>query len=140
MKWYFLGGGEQAEVDALMNRARELGIADRIVLLGTTDNPYTYLRDCDIFALTSRYEGKPITVEEAKMMCKPIMVTNYVSASEQLCGGEYGVIADISADGIYEGLGRLVRDEALRNSLSERLSRENFGNAKQIEKFYAMAE
>ena len=140
MKWYFLGGGEQAEVDALMNRARELGIADRIVLLGTTDNPYTYLRDCDIFALTSRYEGKPITVEEAKMMCKPIMVTNYVSASEQLCGGEYGVIADISADGIYEGLGRLVRDEALRNSLSERLSRENFGNAEQIEKFYAMAE
>ena len=74
------------------------------------------------------------------MMCKPIMVTNYVSASEQLCGGEYGVITDISADGIYEGLGKLVRDEELRRSLSERLSKENFGNAEQIEKFYAMAE
>ena len=140
MKWYFLGGGEEAEVSALMAKAESLGISDRIVLLGTTDNPYTYLRDCDIFALTSRYEGKPITVEEAKMMCKPIMVTRYVSAAEQLCDGEYGVITDISVDGIYEGIGKLARSEELRREFSDRLSRENFGNADQIEKFYRMVE
>ena len=46
----------------------------------------------------SRHEGKPIAVEEAKILCKPILVTNYTSAHEQLENGKFGEIADISED------------------------------------------
>lgn len=140
LKWYFLGGGDESEVEALKAKAEEYGISDRIVLLGTTDNPYTYLRDCDIFALTSRFEGKPITAEEAKMLCKPILATKYVSAAEQLHDGKFGVLCEINSDSIYEELKKMLDCPELCKTFSERLAAEDFGNASEIEKFYAMVE
>ena len=69
----------------------------------------------------SRHEGKPISVEEAKILCKPILVTNYTSASEQLENGKLGMIAEISVEGIYRGLKRLLDDETLRQQYSRNL-------------------
>ncbi len=138
-RWYILGGGDQADIDELKVQAVDAGVADRLILLGVTDNPYTYIRDCDIYVQPSRYEGKPITVEEAKMLYKPIVITDYLSAAEQLAGGEYGIITDISSDGIYSGVKKMLDDEALADAFSEKLFKKDFGNTSEIEKFYRMA-
>ena len=138
--WYFLGGGDPEEIETLKRLADKYGVSDDITLLGTTDNPYTYLRNCDIFALTTRFEGKPISVEEAKILKKPILVTNYVSASEQLSGGDFGVICDMTPESIFDGLKKLVGSPELRQQFSHRLSEHDFGNKSEIEKFYSMVE
>ena len=70
----------------------------------------------------SRHEGKPISVEEAKILCKPILVTNYTSAREQLENGKLGVITEISERGIYAGLENFLKDEALRLQYSRVLA------------------
>ena len=140
LRWYILGDGDTASRNALIESALRYGVADMLILLGTTTNPYSYLRDCDIYVMTSRYEGKPITVEEAKIMYKPIMVTNYLSAHEQLDGGRLGEICEISEDGIYEGLKRLIDSPSRRDELTEILGKENFGNAHEMAKFYRMVE
>lgn len=140
VRWYFLGGGDSTDIEALKKRAEENGISDKIVLLGTTDNPYPYIKDCGIFALTSRYEGKPITVEEAKMMCKPILATKYVSAAEQLDSGKFGVLCDINEESIYYGLKKLLDSSDLRDEIVSNLKNEDFGNKSEIEKFYNMTK
>ena len=150
IRWYVVGGGDEDDVKRLKAMAVDEGVADMLILLGPTQNPYGYMRDCDIYAQPSRYEGKPITVEEAKMMFRPIVASNYVSASEQLCGdephggsisiGRYGVITEIGVDGTYLGVRRLLDDEDLCDSLTMELSRGHFGNETEIEKFYRMAE
>ena len=140
VRWYFLGGGDSTDIEALKKRAEENGISDKIVLLGTTDNPYPYIKDCGIFALTSRYEGKPITVEEAKMMCKPILATKYVSAAEQLDSGKFGVLCDINEESIYYGLKKLLDSSDLRGEIVSNLKNEDFGNKSEIEKFYNMTK
>jgi len=140
LRWYILGDGDTASRNALIESALKYGVADMLILLGTTINPYSYLRDCDIYVMTSRYEGKPITVEEAKIMYKPIMVTNYLSAAEQLDNGRLGEICEISEDGIYEGLKRLIDSPSRRDELTEILGKENFGNAYEMAKFYRMVE
>ena len=127
VKWYVIGDGEEEYKLQLAESALKLGVADIFLLLGAKDNPYGYLRDADIFALTSRFEGRPITVEEAKIMMRPILVTNYVSAEEQLNGGKYGVIVPISEDGIYQGIKRLIDDEKYRDMFTETLSKTDFG-------------
>jgi glycosyltransferase involved in cell wall biosynthesis len=139
IRWYIIGGGDKTEVDNLKARAVEMGVADMLIILGTKHNPYPYMRDCDIYVQPSRYEGKPITVDEAKMMYKPIVATNYVSASEQLGCGELGIITDINAEAIYRGIRRMLDDTALRDSFTLKLSKCNFGNVSEIEKFYMIS-
>lgn len=140
LRWYVLGDGDEDYKQYMAQLLLDNGVADMMIFLGTTQNPYSYLRDCDIYAQPSRHEGKPISVEEAKIMYKPILASHYLSAPEQLEGGRLGVICDISSDGIYEGIKKLLTDDALCDTLSETLAVYKFGNSEEIEKFYKMLE
>lgn len=92
VRWVILGDGIEKEKAALSARARQLGVSDRLILCGTIVNPYPYFAACDIFALPSRFEGKPITVEEAKILGCPIAVCDYLAARRQLDNGRLGII------------------------------------------------
>ena len=140
VRWYVLGDGEPEYKTWLSQLLLDNGVADMMIFLGTTVNPHSYLRDCDIYAQPSRHEGKPISVEEAKIMYKPILASHYLSAPEQLEDGALGVICPISSEGIYEGIRRMLTDEALCDRLTEPLASRKFGNPEEIEKFYGMLE
>ncbi len=114
IKWYILGKGSEDEERALSDLIRLYCAEEAISILGVKKNPYPYIKEADIYMQPSRHEGKPISVEEAKILCKPILVTNYTSAREQLENGKLGEISDISEEGIYRGLKRLLDDEGLR--------------------------
>ena len=101
IKWYILGCGSEEEERALAELIRKFRVQDAVSVLGIQKNPYPYIREADIYMQPSRHEGKPISVEEAKILCKPILVTNYTSAREQLEDGRLGMITDISEEGIY---------------------------------------
>ena len=94
------------------------------------------MKACDIYAQPSRFEGKPISVEEAKILCKPMVVCNYLSAGEQLCGGKYGMICDMDGEGVYEGLKRMICEEGLCDKYRSELESHDFSNTAEIEKFY----
>ena len=121
-KWYIIGQGEKDEVSALKAKIQTWGMAEHIVLLGMQKNPYPFMRAADIYMQPSRHEGKPIAVEEAKILCKPIFVTNYTAAEEQMAGGGLGVIGEISEDGIYNGMKTLLSDAAFQENLRNALA------------------
>lgn len=135
LRWYIVGDGDEADVNRLKVQALTCEVADKLFLLGTKTNPYGYMRDCDIFVLPSRYEGKPITVEEAKIMYKPILVSRYLSADEQLEGGRLGMITDIGEEGLYNGLKKLLGDPGLCDIFTERLSKLPRGNMDAVKRF-----
>ncbi len=122
-RWYALGenGGEYAE--RIRRAASSLGMAEDFVMLGTTENPYKYMNECDIYFQPSRHEGKTIAVEEAKILCRPILATDYRTAHEQLAGGEIGMICDISEKGIEAAMRKMLSDATLRASFSEKLGK-----------------
>ena len=60
---------------------------EHVLLLGKRTNPYPYIAACDIYAQPSRYEGKSVTVREAQMLCKPVAVTAYPTATSQVRDG-----------------------------------------------------
>ncbi|MCL2095770.1 MAG: glycosyltransferase [Oscillospiraceae bacterium] len=136
IKWYILGEGEQSEKDKIINLAVKYGVEESLVFLGETINPYPFMRECDIYVQPSRFEGKPISVEEAKIIRRPIVAANYLSAKEQLKDGKYGVVADIDPSDLYEKIKDLIDDKSKREELVKNLSAENFGNEKEAEKFY----
>lgn len=138
VKWYVLGAADDDYGAYIKGLVKENGLEDSFIFLGTTPNPYRYLADCDLYAQPSRYEGKPISVEEAKMMKKPILASRYLSAGEQLEEGKLGHLCDISTEGIYSSLKELLDTPELSEKYIKALSERDFSNRSEIEKFYGI--
>lgn len=136
LRWYIIGGGEESEKEKIIDLALKHNVAEMIIFLGVKINPYPFMRDCNIYVQPSRFEGKPISVEEAKIMRCPIVAANYLSAREQLADGKFGMVADIEPDSLYKHIKELIDDSSLRENFVNTLAAENFGNEHEINKFY----
>ena len=136
--WYVIGEG-------VLRRELELRIANnglkkRFVLLGSRSNPYPYFNACDLYVQPSKYEGFGITLAEAKMFRKPIVTTGFEAVSAQFTNRKNGLIVNISARGIADGIMQMMTDTALRESCVHNLELESIGNIEEIEKFYKLLE
>ncbi len=136
IKWHIIGEGEErAKLTELISAS---GLGDHVKLLGLKSNPYPYIRQADIYAQTSRYEGKSIAIDEAKILNKPIIVTNFSTAKDQITDDVDGLIVEMNAQAIANGIERLIREHGLRNTLQNNLSRLKLGTEQEINKLYQL--
>lgn len=134
VKWFIIGEGE--ERNNLENLINKMKLQEKFKLLGVKSNPYPYIKESDIFVQTSRYEGKSIAIDEAKILHKPIILTNYQSARDQIEHEKDGLIVDIDSKAIARGIERLINDENLNKTLINNLSKINLGTEEEIDKLY----
>jgi len=80
-KLYIIGDGELKE--ELQNQIKELGLIDRVFLLGRQENPYKYLSKADCFIFSSNYEGFPNVILEALACELPIISTDCASGPRE---------------------------------------------------------
>ena len=136
--WYAIGDGElRAEIENLIEAKK---LKDKFILLGSRSNPYPYFKACDLYVQTSDFEGFGITLAEAKMFQKPIVTTNFNAVGAQFINEKNGLIVDISAPAIADGIIRMLTDTQLRETCIANLRKEKIGNTEEIEKFYRMVE
>ncbi|WP_261302580.1 glycosyltransferase [Paenibacillus andongensis] len=136
IKWFIVGyGGYEGELRKLI---AENQLEDSFVLLGKKINPYPYIKNCDLYVQPSRYEGKAVTVTEAQILGKPIIITNYPTAGSQIEDGVSGVICGLSIEEIAEEIERLYSDTALRNSLANNCLQTDYSNTYELNKLYNM--
>ena len=94
------------------------------------------MKACDLYVQPSRYEGKAVTVTEAQILGKPIMITNYATANSQVKDGIDGYICDLSTEGIADGIEKLYKDNELRNKLANNCKSINYSNSYELDKLY----
>ena len=135
-KWYIIGFGGSEEL--IRQRIAEAGMEEHVILLGKKDNPYPYIKACDIYVQPSRYEGKSITVREAQILCKPVVVTNYPTASSQIKNGVDGVIVPLDNEGCARGLADFIADTALQQRIVDYLRIHDYANTSEVEKIYSL--
>lgn len=137
-QWYVVGfGGEEQALRALIS---ELDVADCFRLLGKKSNPYPYVSACDLFVQASRYEGKAVTVREAQMLAKPVLITDFLTARSQVRDGFDAVIVPQDETAIADAIESLLRDAEKRRQLSANARATDYGNASEAEKIYRMIE
>jgi glycosyltransferase involved in cell wall biosynthesis len=119
VKWYVLGDGPERE--RIEKMVHLYGLKDRFILLGFKVNPYPYIKQADIIVHSSLFEGKSVAIDEAMLLAKPIIVTNYPTAKDQIQDGFNGLICDISTDGLYDAVSLLLENTELRQRLSNNL-------------------
>ncbi len=134
IKFYLAGkGGLENELKKYVS---DKDLVGEVIFLGMRANPYPLIKQADVFLMTSFYEGKSIALEEAKILNKPIVITNFSSAQDQIKDKITGIITEMNAESIAERLMQLYHEEAIRRSLKFNLSQEQLGNENEIEKLY----
>lgn len=138
IKWYLIGyGGNEA---LIRKRIAEAKMEDYVVILGKKENPYPYMAACDLYVQPSRYEGKAVTVREAQLLGKPVIITNYATSAGQLEDGVDGVIVHMDNAGCAAGIAALLRDPEKMHRLSANCRQRDYTNSKETEKIYALME
>lgn len=138
VKWYLIGyGGDEP---LIRQKIAEAGVQERVIILGKKDNPYPYMRACDLYVQPSRYEGKAVTVREAQLLGKPVVITSYATSASQLENGVDGMIVPMDNAGCAAGIAVLLRDPARMQQLSENCAKRDYTNSAEVEKIYALME
>ena len=109
-------GPERSNLEAQIFRE---GLEDHIELMGQQANPYPYIREADVLVCSSRYEGLSTAVTEALILGKAVVTTPCTGMDELLGDSEHGIITEDSAEGIYEGLKKMLEDPAFRKQYAE---------------------
>lgn len=136
-KWYCVGWGG---IERIRELIKKYDVEDCFILLGSSKNPYNYMKNCDIYVQPSRYEGYVTTITEAKCFERPIVATNIEGIKEQIVNEKTGILVECSVDELYRGVKKLLDDESLRNKLSVNLSKENIDTRSEINKLYKLID
>lgn len=136
LKWYVVGEGEErSKLEQLIHRKK---LENSFILVGLKENPYPYIKHCDIYVQTSLYEGRCLTITEAKILQKPIVSTNFKVVTDQIQHGNNGLVVEMNGPAIYEGIKQLIDSKELRDYFSENLAKEDLGTESEVEKLYEL--
>lgn len=125
-KWYIIGDGEEREF--LEKMIVSNNVSDCFVLLGSSNNPYVYMKESDMYVQPSRWEGYCITLAEAKILNMPIITTDFYGAREQIVNYENGLIVECEASSILDAVINLIENPALMHKFRENLIKEKTNN------------
>lgn len=134
IKWYIIGYG--TDEDLIKNKIEQENMQDNVILLGKKENPYPYIKACDIYVQPSRYEGKAVAVREAQILNKPIVITDFETSKSQLIDGFDGIIVPMDNEGCANGIVKLIKDKELQNKLIENTKKTDYSNKEEIKKIY----
>lgn len=112
--WMFVGGTKDAsEYIAQLNdpTSKSHPLRESFVFLGIQSNPYKYMKRADIIVHPSRFEGKSIALDEAKILCKPIVVTDFSTVHDQFEDGINATICQMNGESLSEAIIDLIENK-----------------------------
>lgn len=138
LKWFIIGYGQGENY--IKEKIKEVKMEEHVIILGKKENPYPYIKGCDIYVQPSRYEGKAVAVREAQILNKPVVITDFPTSKSQLTDGFDGIIVPMDNEGCAEGISNLIKDKKLQQRLIENTKITDYTNKQELEKIYALLE
>lgn len=138
IKWILIGFGTDEKI--IRESIKETEMEETVFVLGKKENPYPYIKKCDIYVQPSRYEGKAVTVREAQILNKPVVITDFSTANSQLKDGYDGLIVPMDLEQCAEKLAEFILNKDKQKVFVENTKREDYTNSKEIEKLYRLME
>lgn len=138
-KWYAIGDGHDKE--NIRKMIKEYEIDDTFILLGSRDNPYPYMKKCNLYVQPSRKEGFGLTVVEAKILKKPIICTNFNTAKEIINNEIDGLIVNMNSEELFNGIIKMMEDSKFRSRIQYNLDNDKeYNSMSEINKLYELVE
>ncbi len=103
--------GDGPEGAALRTLGERLGLGDSVHFAGYQPQPERFMRAMDVFALTSRSEGMPVSVLEAWGARVPVVASRVGGLAEMIESGRNGLLFDFGDEaGLVAALHRCLAD------------------------------
>ena len=115
--------GEGPDRPKLEQYIKENDLEDSVKLFGFLENPYPFIREADLLACSSRWEGLSTFVTEGVILGKPIVTTDCTGMRELLGDSEYGLITESDENALYEGMKKMISDAGLRAKYAEKAAK-----------------
>lgn len=135
IRWIVIGDGN---ADYYMAATKERDIDNFVQFIGGVINPYAIVRQCDVYVQPSRFEGWGMAITEAKILAKPIIVSDIDVFKEQLVDGVNGLIRPLNAKEIGDAILQVFQDEQLVMRMRDNLLKEQLGNEEEVKKLYEL--
>lgn len=124
--WYFVGDGPEREM--LEDLIKTEKLEGYITITGFKNNPFPYVKSCDIFVQSSYLDANPLTIEEAKMLCKPIVSTRTLGGKFMIEEGETGITSEINAEDLSKQIRFLIENPKMMNKIVDNLEKISYEN------------
>ena len=132
-----MGYGNKEEEFKIRQAVSEEGMEGRVVILGKRNNPYPYLKNCDFYVQPSRYEGKSVTVKEAQIFGKPVIIRNYPTAQSQIENGVDGFIGSFELDEFARDLWKIISNSEAISKVTGYLQSRSVPNDTPLRDFFS---
>jgi len=126
VRWGIIGFGREEAV--IREKIEEAAMQEHVFLLGKKENPYPYIRSCDIYVQPSRFEGQSVAVREAQILGKPVVITRFPTADYQLKDGINGIIVPMDNAGCANGILELIKSPEKQKILIQGCRMDDFSN------------
>ena len=138
LRWVIVGEG--TEFNNLKNKIEQLNLSHEIYLVGRQNNPYPFINNAMFFVHTSLMEGKPIVIEEAKVLDKIIITTSFPTAKNQIQDGFDGRILPFKASALAKEIITIYEDKKLQAYYRRNLKNEQKDRTNNISCLYSIIE
>jgi glycosyltransferase involved in cell wall biosynthesis len=136
--WYIIGYGSGEE--DIRRALRESGMEDHVTILGKKENPYPYIKACDYYLQLSRYEGYSVSVREAQLLGKPVIISDYPTAKSQLRDGVDGLIVPLENEVCAGAISGILSEPGLKEKLMSACRQGDYTNRQEIRKLALLME
>lgn len=133
--WYIVGDGDNRET--IEKEIEIQGVGECVKLLGNKMNPYPYIKNCSLYVQPSYSEGFCLTTFEAKILNKPVVVTDVPVMRELFAEGE-AIICQPTVESLTVGIRQAI--ERLPELQSRHFDFTDAYNTKELEKLYQVIE
>ena len=138
IKWYLIGFG--ADEQLIRSKITEFHMEDYVIILGKKENPYPYIKTCDLYVQPSRFEGRCVSVTEAQMLGKPVVITDYPTSASQLEDGVDGIIVPLENDRCAERIANVIQDKELQHKVIDNSKSKDYSNKSEINVLYDLID
>lgn len=137
--WYAIGKGpNRAMMERYINQNK---LENHFSFLGITPNPYPYFKAADLYVQTSEFESFGISIAEARLLNIPIVTTRYDTVAMQITHRKNGLITDLNANAVADGIEQMMKDKFLYKSIVDNLKNEKKENYESVDNFdYLVSE
>ena len=137
-QWHFLG--QQGCDENYLEIAKNKGLEPNIVFHGAVSNPYPYMAESTLIVHPSQFEGKSIALDEAKLLCKPVVVTDFSTVHDQFENGENANICEMTPESLADAIENLLLHPEKRERYSTFLRDHKRDNSSEVQKLYRLID
>ena len=138
IKWYIIGYGGDEEL--IKNNISKENMENYVIVLGKKVNPYPYIYSCDIYVQPSRYEGKAVSVREAQILNKPVIITDYATSASQINNEYDGIIVPMDNLECAKSIVEFINNKELQQEIIENTKKNDYTNEIEVNKIFRILE